>query len=1199
VTVVLEGGRVGEELGSMALIELGSALAAVTATRDDGSGGSRRDGFTPAWTDHAVPPATPGSTHPASVLRDVPFPSLESARAAVRRCALTRVALLPVAVGSPAEVAAALGPARAARCAAQVLAPGRKGLPRVALERVGAELWDAGVGRDVAADPAWLHALARERRPSAERNAARDEPDDPSSTTETMVYLHPEGILGTVLAWGLDARAALRAVEAPNAMPPEQAVLSANAAQISPGDVAMDPCVGGGAALLASLRLGAARTYGTDVDQDALRTAREALRRSDRDEGDGFSKRAVLARASLVDEALDGEEEHAEERNAKGNASGDWRDSGNTSAADRVDSNDLVGSRVDVILTDLPYGVRSAAIGVGSGPDGAVTPGEMLDALLRLARRRLRPTRGRVVAWVQRWDGDGGMSPEEVKTRANEGGFEVERFAAESRKSGVRRALYVLVPRGSRSRRRDPDPSGFLKAGSVLKASAAFGRAEDIERRAALVAHARLRRGENHGRVASSGGADPWRAAWVGDAPTLRRLLGDDPRVASLVAGVAEPAGARNTPLLAAAGFGRTAIVDMVLRTRPETTSAELDAALLRAVEFGRAETAETLIRRGADFRAKRPATRGGGEATHAAAERGHVAVLDVLARAAMTSREDAEVRAAMTSREDAEVRAAMTSREDAEVRAAMTSKDVEGRDAAGAAARRGHADAIRAIFRHAAPTAEEATSIAATAARWGHVDALRAVVRCAGRGTAPATHPKTREEATRWSRADVLRAIREWEEEIGSNANATSSEKFSRNPLANATSEKCPVLGARTLFRDARTGAGLFYAPRFWDPDEGHAALRAQVAGDYLPRDDPLVTPADRRGERRPVPRDQAYYAAAYVAKDDATEPGATVGLTRVPSRSSDAEPESTSTSRWWASYRYNPDHTRQPAPRSPPDIIRRLAAAARAACGQTCNHAVVNRYRDEGDAIGAHADKNLDLEDDSYVVSVSFGAARTMTFQPRRAVTEGGAGPEAAKRASRALAAKLALDDEWRAAVAEKNAAEPRSDEKRAAVERERTRAATLRETNDDVAAAAAAAREARRAWIRERENAAFETTLEPGSALFFNMAFNDAWTHAIRPAGARPGDEENGDGDGDTDEDEGDGGDGGDEGSERPMDGDERAGERVGVTLRRCRTVFDPARQATAEGKPRAWRRTIWRPLNDMADADAAEAPWRGEH
>ena len=29
----------------------------------------------------------------------------------------------------------------------------------------------------------------------------------------------------------------------------------------------------------------------------------------------------------------------------------------------------------------------------------------------------------------------------------------------------------------------------------------------------------------------------------------------------------------------------------------------------------------------------------------------------------------------------------------------------------------------------------------------------------------------------------------------------------------------------------------------------------------------------------------------------------------------------------------------------------------------------------------------------------------------------------------------------------------------------------------------------------------------TLEPGSALFFNMAFNDAWTHAIDPWVAIP--------------------------------------------------------------------------------------------
>ena len=182
-----------------------------------------------------MPPATPGSTHPASVLRDVPFPSLESARAAVRRCALTRVALLPVAVGSPAEVAAALGPARAARCAAQVLAPGTQGTPprrpsSASARSCGTRAWVATSPRTPRGSTPWR---ANDDRPP---NATPPETNPTiHPTTETMVYLHPEGILGTVLAWGLDARAALRAVEAPNAMPPEQAVLSANAAQISPG----------------------------------------------------------------------------------------------------------------------------------------------------------------------------------------------------------------------------------------------------------------------------------------------------------------------------------------------------------------------------------------------------------------------------------------------------------------------------------------------------------------------------------------------------------------------------------------------------------------------------------------------------------------------------------------------------------------------------------------------------------------------------------------------------------------------------------------------------------------------------------------------------------------------------------------------------------------------------------------------------
>jgi hypothetical protein len=44
-------------------------------------------------------------------------------------------------------------------------------------------------------------------------------------------------------------------------------------------------------------------------------------------------------------------------------------------------------------------------------------------------------------------------------------------------------------------------------------------------RAAALVMHCRLRRNENHGRVAASGGQDIWRAAWTGDVASARRLL--------------------------------------------------------------------------------------------------------------------------------------------------------------------------------------------------------------------------------------------------------------------------------------------------------------------------------------------------------------------------------------------------------------------------------------------------------------------------------------------------------------------------------------------------------------------------------------------------------------------------------------------------------------------------------------------------
>ena len=305
VTLVLEGGRVGAELGSMALLELGSALAAVTEIR-----GGMGDAPTPRWIGDAVPSTSGGGTETV-VTAGVAFPSLTAARAAVRRCALTRMALAPVATGDPTMVATAMGPERAAKCAAQVLAPGRKGVPRVVLERVGAELWDAGVGKDVAANRAWLIANAT----SEEKQFA----DESNPAIDPHVYLHPEGSMCEVIAWGMDSRAALKAVEAPNAMPPEQAFLALNAARVRPGDVVIDPCVGGGAVLLAALKLGARRVIGADVDAQSLVAAADAMQR------DGHSCACALGHASLLDDP--------------------WRGPIGSDEA------------VDAIVTDLPYGL--------------------------------------------------------------------------------------------------------------------------------------------------------------------------------------------------------------------------------------------------------------------------------------------------------------------------------------------------------------------------------------------------------------------------------------------------------------------------------------------------------------------------------------------------------------------------------------------------------------------------------------------------------------------------------------------------------------------------------------------------------------------------------------------------------------------------------------------------------------------------
>ena len=554
--------------------------------------------------------------------------------------------------------------------------------------------------------------------------------------------------------------------------------------------------------------------------------------------------------------------------------------------------------------------------------------------------------------------------------------------------------------------------------------------------------HCRLRRNENHGRVAASGGQDIWRAAWTGDVASARRTLffsfasedakdadrdeDEDEDVPSRfrekILNAREPAGARNTPLTCAAMYGRGAVVDALLDLGAdvdgiffETHYASLDdggfvaearrrTATHRAAECGAAETVAALLRRGGDPFAVRPVSANGGTAFHAAAERGHLGVFRLLLDFCR-ERDEGDGVFLKTSR----------------LGSALAGEDDSGRTPALAAARRGHADVVAAALealeetsarvtnadgsdgdtppdtdgyhknknkkKASRATEEAAVSAAAEAARWGHVAAVRAAASfvdfsgASRRGRDALT--RLAFEAERWQRDDVRAFVEELRARASPSDAARAAPKREAATERRAPGEKkktapkddvVPAVpaGASTVRADALSGAALFYARDFFRDPPLVSSMLAAFEAAYLPRDHPLVTPANRRGERRPVPRDQAYYAARYVSREDAAS-------------FSFANDEDKRV--WYASYRYNPDRTQQPTPSSdPPEGLLALAAKVARATGQTCNHAVINRYENGDDAIGAHADKDLDLEDGSFVVSVSFGAERVMTFRPRR---------------------------------------------------------------------------------------------------------------------------------------------------------------------------------------------------------------------
>lgn len=61
----------------------------------------------------------------------------------------------------------------------------------------------------------------------------------------------------------------------------------------------------------------------------------------------------------------------------------------------------------------------------------------------------------------------------------------------------------------------------------------------------------------------------------------------------------------------------------------------------------------------------------------------------------------------------------------------------------------------------------------------------------------------------------------------------------------------------------------------------------------------------------------------------------------------------------------------------------VKEICNKASEEVGQQLNHCICTLYRDENDSLAYHTDKLLDLDENSNVLSVSFGAARPMLFQ------------------------------------------------------------------------------------------------------------------------------------------------------------------------------------------------------------------------
>lgn len=352
---------------------------------------------------------------------------------AAGRCTLLTAAIQPLATAETLEAAATatlgrLSPAAAAQHPLRTLSL-VEGAARAPAERfLQLRLQQLGLGVQPAAGRSPLWCVQTRRR--QEGPAAGEQPPEQA-----------EVLLGLGLAAGARLQPAAEArTLGPTAMLPALATLSAGLACVRPGAAVLDPFCGSGSLLFAALQRAAALAIGSDVDAVHFAGSCGSAGGSSNGGGGGGTAAPVFMQADAA--RLQGL---------------------------------LPAGTADAILTDLPYGYRTAvAVGgaTGGGATAAPSPGaeaacaaaegdgdeedwrHLLAVLLRLAGHVLVPG-GRLLAWMPRRGAEAatGEQRRQLEELGQRHGLALLHLLPETRPTGYPRevALFERLPSGGGS----------------------------------------------------------------------------------------------------------------------------------------------------------------------------------------------------------------------------------------------------------------------------------------------------------------------------------------------------------------------------------------------------------------------------------------------------------------------------------------------------------------------------------------------------------------------------------------------------------------------------------------------------------------------------------------------------------------------------------------------------------------------------